>query len=160
MFRDHTQWFKREGEPHGFAASVGVRVALDEISIVKKTEEPTKDECRLVCSLDVTEDMLNGAGSMHGACSAFLIDFCSSLVLTAHSVAAYGKPIFRVSQALDVVYHSPAVIGDKLRIVNTTITMGKRASSARTEIWNDTHRRLVASGVHILMQPSPPKSKL
>lgn len=130
------------------------------MSIVKKAEEPTKEEGRVVCSLVVTEDMLNGSGTMHGGCAAFLIDYCSSLVDTAYSVTVSGKPIFSVSQALNVVYHSPAVLGDKLRIVNTTITTGARASSARTEIWNETHRRLVASGIHVKMQPSAPKTKL
>ncbi|KAL1741759.1 HotDog domain-containing protein [Schizophyllum fasciatum] len=156
-----SRFFLRDGKPHGFAATVGTRLSIDEVSIVKKAEEPTREEGRFVCSLEVTEDMLNGAGSMHGGCSAFLIDFCSSLCLSAHSAHVYGAPIFMVSQALNIVYHSPASLGDKIRIVNTTLTMGARASSARSEIWNDTHHRLVASGVHIKMQPSvPPKNKL
>ncbi|KAI5893166.1 uncharacterized protein SCHCODRAFT_02621034 [Schizophyllum commune H4-8] len=159
-FRDLSMWFSRDGKPRGFAASVGARISVDEVSILKKAEEPTREEARLVCSLEVTEDMLNGAGSMHGGCSAYLIDFCSSLALSAHSAHAYGSPVFMVSQALNVVYHSPAVLGDRIRIVNTSIALGARASSARTEIWNDTHHRLVASGVHIKMQPSPPKTKL
>src|ERR1700761_1357756 len=67
------------------------------------------------------------------------------------------------------------VRGDKLRIVNTSIAIGARALSARAEacsnipllllsltyeaeqIWNVTKHRLVASGVHIKMQPSPAK---
>ncbi|KAJ7839312.1 hypothetical protein B0H13DRAFT_1454238, partial [Mycena leptocephala] len=49
--------------------------------------------------------------------------------------------------------HSPATVGETLRIVNTTMTVGARALSARTEIWNATKHRLVASGVHIKMKP-------
>ncbi|PPQ81653.1 hypothetical protein CVT24_002831 [Panaeolus cyanescens] len=50
--------------------------------------------------------------------------------------------------------------GDRIRLVNTTLTIGNRAESVRTEIWNTTHQRLVASGVHIKMVPSAPKPSL
>ena len=64
-----------------------------EISLNRKAEEEKKLEARLVVELDVTEgqyihpiqmlkklfivfvlDMLNGAGNIHGGCSAFLVD--------------------------------------------------------------------------------------
>ncbi|KAJ2923168.1 hypothetical protein H1R20_g13924, partial [Candolleomyces eurysporus] len=51
-------------------------------------------------------------------------------------------------------------VGDRIRIVNQTITVGARAHSVRTEIWNVTHHRLVSSGTHIKMQPSTPKANL
>ena len=81
--------------------------------------------------------------------------------------------------------------GDRIRLVNTTLTVGSRVESMQTEasiyfifilspsfddqlptplfffsladikIWNVTHHRLVASGVHIKMRPSqPPKAAL
>ena len=71
--------------------------------------------------------------------------------------------------------------GDRIRLVNTTLTVGSRVESVRTEasiiyffylqvspikyfcfpwadikIWNVTHHRLVASGVHVKMPPSQP----
>lgn len=56
-FRDLSMWFSRDGKPRGFAASVGARISVDEVSILKKAEEPTREEARLVCSLEVTEGM-------------------------------------------------------------------------------------------------------
>lgn len=69
--------------------------------------------------------------------------------------------------------------GDQLRIVSTTLTLGARILSARTEvrkklenwipdfdslplsqIWSLVHHRLVASGTHMKMQPSLPKHSL
>jgi acyl-coenzyme A thioesterase 13 len=52
--------------------------------------------------------------------------------------------------------------GSKLRIVSSTLTLGARSMSARTEIWDATHQRLVASGVHVKMDASAakPQSKL
>lgn len=61
--------------------------------------------------------------------------------------------------------------GDELRIVSTSLTIGGRAMSARSEvrillvafqnliilrkqIWNKTRNRLVSSGVHVKMESS------
>ena len=72
--------------------------------------------------------MVNAGGSMHGGCSAYLVDICTSLAL-----AAAGKP-GTVSQAIDMVYHAPAPLGCRIRVVNWTITLGARVSSARCEV--------------------------
>ncbi|KAF9449045.1 hypothetical protein P691DRAFT_728616 [Macrolepiota fuliginosa MF-IS2] len=144
-----------------FGDAIVDRLVCTEISLYAKPEEPRKVEAKVVIETTVEEDMLNGGGKIHGGCSALLIDMCSTLALTALSMNANGESIMSVSQALNVVYHSPAGLGDRLRLVNTTLTFGARAHSARTEIWNLTHHRLVASGTHIKMQPSaPPKPSL
>jgi len=49
--------------------------------------------------------------------------------------------------------------GAKLRIVNSAIAMGSRIMSARSEIWDETTKRLCVTGVHIKMEPSLPKLK-
>ncbi|KAJ7041239.1 HotDog domain-containing protein [Mycena alexandri] len=134
-----------------FGDTILAQLLVTHASVQRKLEEPLKKEGRVFCEIIVVPDMLNGRGDLHGACSAFLIDMCSSLCLM---VLQRGM---HVSQSLNVVYHSPASLGEKLRIINTTMTVGARAMSARTEIWNATQRRLVASGVHIKMQPSTPK---
>ncbi|KAJ7631962.1 HotDog domain-containing protein [Mycena polygramma] len=139
-------------EKPGFGDSIIRNLVVTHASVEKKAEEPLKEQGRVVCELVVTEDMLNGGGNVHGGCSAFLIDVCSTLCLLA-----FQAPINTVSQSLNIVYHSPATVGETLRIVNTTMTVGARAMSARTEIWNETKHRLVASGVHIKMKPSEAK---
>ncbi|KAJ7147375.1 HotDog domain-containing protein [Mycena filopes] len=141
----------RQAKRPGFGNSIISALVVTEASVLPKAEEPLKEEGRVVCEITVTEDMLNGGGNIHGGCSAFLIDVCSTLSLMVY------KPGMHVSQSLNIVYHSPATLGEKLRIVNTSMTIGARAMSARTEIWNDTKHRLVASGVHIKMQPSEAK---
>ncbi|KAF9058184.1 HotDog domain-containing protein [Panaeolus papilionaceus] len=143
-----------------FGEAIQRRLSAIEMSINKKAEEPKKTEARYVMEIEVAEDMLNGGGNIHGGCSAFLVDVCSSMALVAHTYVTTGKLQPSVSQSLNLVYHSPATIGDKLRIVNTTLSLGARAQSARTEIWNVTHGRLVVSATHIKMHPSPPKANL
>ncbi|KAF9553277.1 hypothetical protein CPC08DRAFT_673420 [Agrocybe pediades] len=147
--------------PARFGESIQKRLRVTEISIIKKAEEEKKTEGRVVVELEVGEDMLNGGGNIHGGCSAYLVDVCSTLALIALGIANTGELSPSVSQSLNIVYHSPAKLGDKLRLVNTTLTLGARALSARTEIWNVTHHRLVVSGTHIKMNPSPaPRSNL
>ncbi|KAJ3574675.1 hypothetical protein NP233_g1595 [Leucocoprinus birnbaumii] len=117
-----------------FGDAISDRLVCTEISLYKKPEEPKKIEAKVVVEITVQE---------------------------ALNMYATGEVTPSVSQALNVVYHSPGGLGDKLRLVNTTLTLGGRAHSARTEIWNLTHHRLVASGTHIKMQPSaPPKHSL
>ncbi|KAF8871375.1 HotDog domain-containing protein [Gymnopilus junonius] len=150
---------RKERSP-AFAESIQRRLKVTEVSINKKAEEERKTEARVVLELEVSEDMLNGGGNIHGGCSAFLVDTCSTLALIALGMANTGEFSPSVSQSLNIVYHSPAQLGDKLRLVNTTLTLGARAHSARTEIWTITHHRLVVSGTHVKMAPSTPKSNL
>ncbi|KDQ64055.1 hypothetical protein JAAARDRAFT_144471 [Jaapia argillacea MUCL 33604] len=149
------------GSQTSFASSIANRLVLTAVDIRKKEEEQGREECRVVCEIGVAPDMLNGAGSIHGGCSAFLVDTCSSLPIAGLRKHKNNLVNMAVSQSINMVYHSPATEGDHLRIVSTTITVGARVMSSRCEIWNQTHHRLVASGVHIKMEPSaPPTSKL
>jgi len=117
-------------------------------------------EGRVVLELIVDEDMLNILGSMHGGCSAYLVDICTTMAISAFRHSSMdGNRGLNVSQTLNIIYHSPAALDDKLRIVNTTMTVGGRAMSARCEIWNETHHRLVVTGSHLMMRPSAPKQK-
>ncbi|PBK93952.1 hypothetical protein ARMGADRAFT_1053530 [Armillaria gallica] len=145
-----------EGEPTGFGATFTSGMTVSEVSMVPKAEEPTKQEGRVVCKLVVTEDMVNGAMTIHGGCSAYLVDICSTLAIIAYTLAS-GRSVNTVSQSINMMYHSPAGLGEELRIVNTTMTVGSKTLIARTEIWSDTTKRLVASGVHSKMEPSQAK---
>ncbi|KAF8589645.1 hypothetical protein K439DRAFT_325892 [Ramaria rubella] len=141
-----------------FGHSVGKRLRLSRIDIGSKLEESTRQEARVVCEITVESDMVNAIGTLHGGCSAFLIDDCSALPLIAlghrlHKFAAHG-----VSQNLSTCYHAPAFIGSQLKIISSSLSYGSRIMSSRCEIWDKTNRRLVASGVHTMMHPSPSKS--
>lgn len=145
------------GRGTGFADSVGSKIQLTEVWIQQKTDEPERQEAKVVCEITVDEDMLNGGGSIHGGCSAYLVDVCSSLPISALGLITGGSGVGGVSQVINMVYHSPARLGDPLRIINTSLTLGARTMSSRSEIWNLKYHRLVASGVHIKMEPSPSK---
>ncbi|KAJ8087074.1 hypothetical protein PM082_005902 [Marasmius tenuissimus] len=144
-----------------FGYFVMSRMRICEVSLLNNAEEPKRQEMRVVYGIRVEKDMVNEMGNLHGGCSSYLVDMCSGYSISAHIVQTTGKPEQQqhVSQAINTVYHSPAQVGDELRIVNTTVSIGKRALTARTEIWNDTHHRLVVSGTQIAMFPSPMPTK-
>ncbi|RXW23099.1 hypothetical protein EST38_g2738 [Candolleomyces aberdarensis] len=144
-----------------FGRSVVDNFRVTEVSVYKTVNEESKLEGKVIIELEVTREMINGAGNIHGGCSAFLVDICSSLAVSALTLATEGKEYLTVSQAINMIYHSPADLGDTIRLVNTSVTVGGRTHTCRTEIWNATHRRLVASGTHVKMKPSlAPKANL
>ncbi|KAI0265062.1 HotDog domain-containing protein [Gloeopeniophorella convolvens] len=138
--------------PTEFGGNISKRVVLTEASIVPKVEEESRTEARIVCEMVVEQDMANPGGVLHGACAALLIDVCSTLVFLASSRGP------GVSASMDVIYHAPAAVGSKIRIINTAMAVGGRIMSARTEIWDDTTKRLCVTGIHVKMEPSPPRS--
>ncbi|KII94715.1 hypothetical protein PLICRDRAFT_33528 [Plicaturopsis crispa FD-325 SS-3] len=148
--------YARAGES-GFALSILKRLEVIDISIVPKAGEPSMRESRVIFELDVTEDMANSNDYIHGGCSAYLIDVCSTMAGHAFAKSIAGDDVSpsTVSQAIELVYHAPALLGDRLRVVNSTITAGGRSLSARSEIWNATRHRLVTTGVHLMTQSSP-----
>ncbi|KAJ3818276.1 HotDog domain-containing protein [Lentinula raphanica] len=148
------------GRPNIFAASIIKKLVLAQVSIKSNVIEPQRKEGLVVYNVTVEEDMVNGGGTLHGGCSAFLIDLRVRPGVSMHSMGRSNPTndhLPSVSQSMSIVYHAPAAVGETLRIVNTTMAVGRRVASARTEIWSETHHRLVASGVHIKMEPSSTK---
>ncbi|KIK95324.1 hypothetical protein PAXRUDRAFT_390459 [Paxillus rubicundulus Ve08.2h10] len=142
----------------GFEPEIVTRLEWTDVSVLKNAEEPKKVEGRVVCETTVEDDMLNIRGTLHGACSALLIDSCSMMPTALLGLVTTGRADLGATQSMTILFHGPAMIGDRLRIVSTTISLGGRAQSSRCEIWNVTHHRLVASGVHTRMSASSAKA--
>ncbi|KZV64571.1 Thioesterase/thiol ester dehydrase-isomerase [Peniophora sp. CONT] len=137
-------------DDYEFAQSVVRRMSITEVSLVSKSEAPSRTESRVVCELPVASDMANAGHIMHGGCTGYLVDVCSTLALAAAGASAYSN----VTQSLNVVYHAPAPVGHRIRVINWSVAVGSRIMSARTEIWDIDDERLVATGTHIKMKPS------
>ncbi|TBU35370.1 hypothetical protein BD311DRAFT_647933 [Dichomitus squalens] len=137
-----------------FARTTGQRLALKEASVSRRPED-AKLQSRLVYELTVAQDMTNRQHTLHGGCTAFLVDVCSSVGL-AFLAMVQGKPSDFVSQTMITTYHAPAPVGAKLNIVSTTTSFGARTVASRIEVWDVTHHRLCVSGVHNKMAPKMP----
>ncbi|KAI9000884.1 HotDog domain-containing protein [Trametes punicea] len=141
----------------GFAHSTGSSLVLKELAVYRRGKDG-KDHARVVYETPVHEEMLNIGGNLHGGCSVYLIDVCSSMALALLGMAS-GKPWDFVSQAINTTFHAPAPAGATIEIINTTVSFGSRTVSATTEIWDITNNRLCVTGVHNKMKPSDRKSK-
>ncbi|KIJ11137.1 hypothetical protein PAXINDRAFT_171928 [Paxillus involutus ATCC 200175] len=120
----------------GFEPEIASRLEWTEISVLRKAEEREKLEGRVGFETTVEDDN------------------CSIMPIALLRLATTGKADLGVSQSINILFHAPAMAGDRLRIVGTTISLGSRTLSSRCEIWNATHHRLVASGVHTGMSAS------
>ncbi|KAI0690853.1 HotDog domain-containing protein [Cytidiella melzeri] len=149
-------WYGSKGSTKQYIYPIMSRMEATDVDVLDVPELPRKKQARIVFELDVQEDMCNALLNVHGGCSATLIDICTSL--TVSLLAFYVSPQTRnhVSLALNTTYHSPAPLGSRLKIVCTTVAFGARTMTAKAEIYDKTLGRLVATGVHVKMQPSPP----
>ncbi|KAF5371176.1 hypothetical protein D9758_004271 [Tetrapyrgos nigripes] len=157
LFADPVEYFNVYAKGllnHGFAETVVARIVMTEVSILDDPEEKERKRARVVCRMVVEEDMVNGIRSIHGGCSALLVDLCSGQATAALGIYLGLGHVLTVSQSLSVVYHAPAYLGEVIRIVSTSVAVGSQVETGRTEIWSETHHRLVASGLHIKMVPS------
>ncbi|PIL28311.1 hypothetical protein GSI_09600 [Ganoderma sinense ZZ0214-1] len=137
-----------------FAKGVGSRLELTRVEAYERPEDG-RLHAEVAFEIDMDEDMLNAGGNLHGGCTMFMIDVCSIALLVLG--IARDMTVNLVSQAITTVFHAPATVGARLRIVNQTVSFGARTVSVRTEIWDTTNRRLVATAVHNQMSPSEPK---
>ncbi|KAJ3007611.1 hypothetical protein NUW54_g3485 [Trametes sanguinea] len=98
-----------------FAQPTASRLDMTEVAVFERAEDG-KTQARVVFEIDLGPDMLNPAGNMHGGCTMFLIDVCSSIALVALAVAKRSNARF-VSQSLTTVFHAPATSGKTSRAI-------------------------------------------
>ncbi|KAJ7060700.1 hypothetical protein C8F01DRAFT_1369646 [Mycena amicta] len=129
--------------PSAFARSVGQRSRPLEMNV---WENP--DRAEVVLQVEVTEDMCNAFGTMHGACGAFFIDHSTlgSFVLLGR---AKGFDGIGMTTTMNLHWHTPATVGEVLTVHASTLFVDQRprgARVARCEIREKETGRLIVSG--------------
>ncbi|KIJ08179.1 hypothetical protein PAXINDRAFT_173060 [Paxillus involutus ATCC 200175] len=141
------------GDEQCFGHSVAKAVKFVDISAYESKEKHGRMEAITTAEVVVNKSMLNGAGMLHGGCIAFLIDNCCSTPLVALGLIQNVNGV-GVTQAMNVLFHSPAPPGTCLRIISTSVAMGGRIMSARCEVINKQTGSVVASAYLNKMQPT------
>ncbi|KAF9260731.1 hypothetical protein L218DRAFT_962313 [Marasmius fiardii PR-910] len=146
--------------PRLFAVDLIPDIVLSEVGTRPGQEQPMVQEVAVVFKMVINEKMLGLDERGHQGWISFLIDYCSSLALSALRVAFMNDPSIWVSQNLSILFHSQALLGDEMKIVSTSALVGESVEenqrpvmTARCEIWNGTRHCLVASGIHNMMSP-------
>jgi len=155
------KWFailRMNFKENGFAGPIASRVKVTDVSILPSTDDPLRVEGRMTCEIDVTLDMCNEQGVLSGGCIVTLFDEGSNISMVIAS-AIKGRQSVGVSQTINMFFHAPAVVGVTLRLVHFSIASDSQMNSGRSEIWDTTNHRLVASGTQLSMSPSTPQPK-
>ncbi|KAI8972391.1 hypothetical protein BD414DRAFT_469372 [Trametes punicea] len=144
------------GHQHSFAYAVGQRLHITDLNVhtIGRSTQVVA-----VAELQVCNDMLNGAGTVHGGCICYLIDkrvppiACASIPLVSLGLLQ-GINGVGVTQAVNVFFHAPASIETCMRIVSTSIALGSRIMTSRCEITDKQSGRMLASAILSKMQPT------
>ncbi|CAA7259320.1 unnamed protein product [Cyclocybe aegerita] len=136
--------FRNEGT--GFAGNVGERVKVTDVSVVAGVDDPLRMEAKVTTEVEVTEDMCDSQGVLHEGCIVYLIDECSSIAMVVSNAYEDNYQPPGVSQTINTLFHARALVGTKLRLLNFSVANGDQSNAGRTEVWDATNRRLVASG--------------
>ncbi|KAL0954567.1 hypothetical protein HGRIS_003527 [Hohenbuehelia grisea] len=142
----------------GFSGHIADSIRVTEASIISNPEEPSKDEGRVVCEIEVTEDMVNDNGQLHEGCAIYFIDECSTLALSVLLESKGLNSDGGVSQTIDTTFHSSAPVGAKLRIVNISMGIEEPMFCTRSEVWDDKGHKLIATAVQTKMRASRAKT--
>lgn len=141
-----------------YGAEVGQRLRLVEMNIWGKDARGAAAQGQTVFEIDVEAgecqsvsavalmssadgqhaDMCNVYGTLHGACAAYIVDPCSvsSLVVLGAAIGADGTGI---SQSLNLIWHQPAKMGAKLRVLSHSVYIHGRIRTARCEVRSFQH---------------------
>ncbi|KAH7099808.1 hypothetical protein BKA62DRAFT_278891 [Auriculariales sp. MPI-PUGE-AT-0066] len=138
----NTLWYWGEGGPRYYSSQIGARIKPIRYDVALGSEDKKKVDAELECEIEVGDGMVNGFNTLHGACSAFLVDVCPSCCLI---------PIVRdhVTLTLDIVCHAAASYGTLLKVVAKTTSVGSRVLALRCEIRDQKTDKLYVSGTHI-----------
>ncbi|KAF9014375.1 hypothetical protein BDZ89DRAFT_1094738 [Hymenopellis radicata] len=141
------------GPSTSYGHTIGRNLRLTEINVLGGEEGET------VCEMEVSEDMCNVYGTLHGGCAAYLIDPCSVSSLVSLGFVT-GRDGSGVSQSMNVIWHRPVLKGTRLRIISKTIFTDGRLRSASCEMRDKESNALYISAVHTTQAVSKRPSKL
>ncbi|THU91053.1 hypothetical protein K435DRAFT_674919 [Dendrothele bispora CBS 962.96] len=134
-----------------FGAQVGRRLKLVEMNVSSRNGRAT--EAQTVFEIAVAKDMCNIYGTLHGACATYIVDPCSVSALVVLG-AALGVDGTGVSQSMNLIWHQPAKIGTRLRVLSTSIYIEGRIRTSRCELWGVDDDKLYVSAVHSTVNPN------
>ncbi|KAI3598426.1 hypothetical protein WG66_000716 [Moniliophthora roreri] len=145
-----------EGSSLPESGNEGEGVCWDEVDGVFGTDSRSTERPRVamhdamaqtICEIDVTKNMCNIFGNLHGGCSAYMIDHCSVSALVSLGIVA-GIDGTGVSQSLSLQWYRPAILGTKLKIISTTVSLDGYIRTARSELRDRVDNTLYVEATH------------
>ncbi|KAI6216198.1 Acyl-coenzyme A thioesterase 13 [Aphelenchoides fujianensis] len=102
------------------------------------------DEKRAVVEFEVTDDLINGKGTLHGGQTSLLVDISTALAVT---LTVRDTPL--VSVELSCSYLQPALLGERLTIEAECLKIGRNVIFTECT-FRKANGSIVAKGKHTL----------
>ncbi|EYC30683.1 hypothetical protein Y032_0004g1715 [Ancylostoma ceylanicum] len=100
-------------------------------------------EGRVKVEFDVSQEMLNPVGTLHGGCTATLVD-----ILTTAACMATPRGLPGVSVDLHVTYLAAAKEGETVVIDAEVIRAGKTLAFTKADLIHKASNKIIATGLH------------
>ncbi|PRP89239.1 hypothetical protein PROFUN_02113 [Planoprotostelium fungivorum] len=120
--------------------------AIPHARIIQASKQQTTVE------LDVTKDLTNMNGVLHGGACATIIDVYTSLAIAPTATTDFWSRL-GVTLTLSLITHSPAPEGCTIVIKSKILRQTKRTASIDCEITDKKTGKLIATGTHIKVDP-------
>ncbi|XP_073534968.1 acyl-coenzyme A thioesterase 13 [Phyllobates terribilis] len=111
--------------------------------VLSKLQLVSASPGKIVCELKVDEEHTNRGGTMHGGCTATLVDTVSTVALMHTERGAPG-----VSVHMNITYMNAAKIGESVLITAQVLKQGRTLAFATVDLVNKETGKLIAQGRH------------
>lgn len=147
----HTAGGRRYGSPMDAETLQGILDLRHETFSIPDLVLDSVEPGRVVVIREVTKDVANMGGALHGGAAATLVDIVGTLaIMTADPDHRPG-----VSTDLNVSWFAPAPIGDTVRVVATVPKVGRSLAFTSVDLFRESDGTLVAQGRMTKSLPAP-----
>lgn len=101
-----------------------------------------------VAEMRVAEEHINMMGTLHGGCTASLVDVVSTVALMSQCQGLTSMPVAGVSVDLNITYLKAAKLGEDILIDAKTLKAGQNLAFLSVDIRNKADGSLIATGKH------------
>ncbi|KAJ7645039.1 hypothetical protein DFH06DRAFT_1333339 [Mycena polygramma] len=133
-----------------FSSEIAARLKIVELNVRDDSSTGTAESEMVTEIEEVTENMCNVFGTMHGGCAVFLLDPTTAFAMVLLG-RAKGFDGAGVSTSMHVSWHNPAPLGSQLTITTRSVYHDGRARLARCEMRDKGTRKRIVSGTHALV---------
>ncbi|XP_069586985.1 acyl-coenzyme A thioesterase 13 [Ranitomeya imitator] len=109
--------------------------------VLNKLQLVSASPGKIVCELKVEEEHTNRNGTMHGGCTAILVDNISTFALMHTERGAPG-----VSVDMSITFMNAAKIGESILITAQVLKQGRTLAFATVDLVNKETGKLIAQG--------------
>ncbi|GMS83454.1 hypothetical protein PENTCL1PPCAC_5629, partial [Pristionchus entomophagus] len=118
-------------------------------SIVNTCRVLKADEGKVSVEFEVDDRMTNHFGTLHGGCSATMVD-----VVTTGALLATPRGMPGVSVDLHMTYLAAVKLGDTVQLDAEVIRSGKSMAFTRASLYRKPEMTLIATGLHTKAFPA------